>query len=671
MPDTQKSHASWFERHFSAIAVVLLAGAVFAFTWVGIKESRRDSLNLLIMQGTSFTEALAQAAENAIEAEAFFDYLVHRRYDEIVVTLSQMVIDDAADVELAQAAVQHDIEAIYLTDLQGSVLAAGAVPGAGGSLPEFVLTEIGALGSNPETNYVLLLEPGDRDKPALHYYLQIANTLDRIVVIVADARYYVEALRRTQIGYLVQNMAREPGVEYIIYQSTDGIIFASRRTGRLLAIESDPFLKRALDTDSIMHRVYDFNDREVLELVRPFATDEYPFGLFRVGLSLDRFYTVSRGFDRLMAVLGIVLFGLVLLSLMYVFSRRKRRELRRRYSDMKSMTDLLFDQMRTGVAAVDETGSITLTNRAFEKIVGVTAVVGRDWDTALDIPELSLSRLETWKRTSEEQEVTVTIGGRESTLVVAVSEYRPHRSHKPGLVIVIYDVSRLKDYERKAARRARLSEMGNLAAGVAHEIRNPLNTISIAAQRLASEFVPEQDAEEFKAFTNQIRTETKRLNEIITRFLDLAREEKKGERSIRLDRVLNETAGFLKLEAEQLGLELTTNIEPGLEIQADPDAVKQVLTNLFNNAKEAVGRGPGKIGISAHRREDRVVVEFEDSGPGIPSDLREKVLTPYFTTKDSGTGLGLPTVHRIITDLGGEVRIEDSDLGGARIILIF
>jgi len=254
--------------------------------------------------------------------------------------------------------------------------------------------------------------------------------------------------------------------------------------------------------------------------------------------------------------------------------------------------------------------------------------------------------------------------------MVAVSEYLPGREVDAGQVVVVYDITRLKEFERKSARRERLSEMGNLAAGVAHEIRNPLNTISIAAQRLAAEFEPPDKREEFIAFTGQIRAETKRLNQIITRFLDLTRVKTATPKPVRIDAIVSETVDFFKLEADTLAIDLTADTEADLEVRADPDAIKQVLTNLFTNAREALDGQPGRIQITVSKSGRGVKIVFEDSGPGIPPELREKVLTPYFTTKDSGTGLGLPTVDRIVTDLGGEVRIEASDLGGAKFVIL-
>jgi signal transduction histidine kinase len=211
--------------------------------------------------------------------------------------------------------------------------------------------------------------------------------------------------------------------------------------------------------------------------------------------------------------------------------------------------------------------------------------------------------------------------------------------------------------------------MGNLAAGVAHEIRNPLNTISIAAQRLSSEFATGRDSEEYLSITNQIRSETKRLNEIISKFLTLAREEKKRYTTMNLSDFITRTVEFFQPETDKLELDLSVKVEPGLQVEADADSLKQVFINLFNNAKEALGGKSGEISVVAQAHGDTIEIAFSDSGPGVKKELREKIFTPYFTTKEAGTGLGLATVHKIISDLGGDIRVEDGDLGGARFVI--
>ena len=126
---------------------------------------------------------------------------------------------------------------------------------------------------------------------------------------------------------------------------------------------------------------------------------------------------------------------------------------------------------------------------------------------------------------------------------------------------------------------------------------------------------------------------------------------------------------FLGPEAGAFGIELSTELEPNLEIKADPDALKQIFTNLFSNAREALAGRPGRILITVQRADQLVRIGFNDSGPGISAELRERIFTPYFTTKDAGTGLGLPTVYKIVTEMGGEITVRDSDLGGAEFVI--
>ncbi len=658
-----------YDKRILVIVAVILAILVFVFTWTGIRTSRNDSLKLLILQGTAFTEALAQAAENAISSESFADYLVHQRYSEIVTIVSDFVIDTDVDIRLTQTAIRHNLYAVYICDLQGNILAKGIGHAERTNLPDFVIEELKALTADPEENYILLLEENAKLNHAIHYYIEITNTLDRVIVITADASYYTEALHQTQIGYLVQKMARETGVEYIIYQSTEGIIFSSRKTGQLLAIESDPFLQAALDSDTISHRLYDFQGRQVLELVRPFATDKYPFGLFRVGLSLDGYYAVSRAFDRQMILLAFALFGVLLLGLLYVNSRQKRRQITRRYTEIKSVTDTVFDQMHTGVATVDTDGMVTMANRAFMDIFGVQDITSHHWDELPFASDMKLSQLFEWEKSSTDQELGITVNGTSKTILFTVSSFQPGKEKVRNLVIVVYDITRLKEYEQISTRRKRLSELGNLAAGVAHEIRNPLNAISIAAQRLGVEYVPEQNKEDFLSLTEHIRSETRRLNEIITRFLALARDEKKQQTRIDLSNFLQEIGSYFRVEAEPLGITLHMETEPNLTITADPDKLKQLFTNLFNNSREAFNGKPGVIHIAAYKKDNSIQIRFADDGPGIKEELREKVFTPYFTTKEAGTGLGLPTVYKIITDMGGSIHIEDSTLGGVCFVM--
>ncbi len=659
-----------FDRRLLIAIIIILALTVLIITWFGIRESRSDSYKLLVMQGTAFTEALTRAAENAIESEHFFDYLVHKRFSEIVTDISQIELNKLNDTDLVQIAATHSLYAVFVYRMDSSMVAGGVARGSVLRPPDFVTKEVDQLIANPQTNYVLLLDQGSSPDEMIHYYIEMSNKLDRIVLLIADAGYYVEALKKTQIGYLAQKMAEEKGVEYILYQSTDGIIFASRKTGQLLSIESDPFLSAALESDTVMHREYVFEDTKVLELVKPFATEDYPFGLLRVGLTLDRFTAINRGYDLQMIALASILLILVVFLLLYINSRSKRHEIARQYLEIKSISERIFDEMRIGVAATDSSGAITLSNAAFERIIDSTGIVGRPWDSVINHPDLTFTSIIGGRQESADKEISLVLGQKTKELLISTSQLRDGEQVK-GIVAVLYDLTLYRDLQRRSSRKERLSEMGNLAAGVAHEIRNPLNAISIAIQRLAAEFRPTENVAEFSSFTEQIKRETKRLNEIITRFLALTREDQQRRKDVDFKQVLDEFVGLAQFEANRLEIDLTVDSTGILLVKGEKDHLKQVLMNLFNNAKEALEAKPGKIHVSAERLADRVVIRFEDSGRGVPESAREKLFTPFFTTKQTGTGLGLSTVYKIVTDMDGEIAYEPSSLGGACFVISF
>ena len=658
-----------FNQNVIAVATIGLALLILFVTWLGVQQSRRDSLDLLISQGASFTEGLAQAAENAIKSEQIIDYYVRQRFAELIRGLNLRTAAKPSSDFLRQASLDQQIEGIYIFDNKAKLVHGAAAHQYVEGLPEFIYEEVAQLIQSPENNFVLLLDEGDGAEPPIHYYLEITSGLHRVIVIVDDATFYAEALRETQIGYLAQGMAREKGVEYIIYQAPEGIIFSSRRSANLLSIESDPFLSEALEADTISYREIEFEGEPVLELVRPFSSPDFRFGLLRVGLSLKQYLTISQGYNLRLLIITLVMAALVLATLLFLRAHRIKTESEMKYEKIKSVTDRIFEQMKTGVVAINHKGAITLTNAAFENIISMQKLVGKSWNDISSKIGLNLEKLEDLGDKSTETEVTVSINGQKKVLLIALSGLGGSDESEGETILVFYDITKLKEFETESARRERLSEMGQLAAGVAHEIRNPLNAISIAAQRLAAEFRPSENEQEYLSIANNMRSESKRLDNIITKFLAMAKTEQKQTEEIDIkEYFLNETK-VLEVEATQLGIELTFQIEDGLKLTADKGSLMQLVTNFYNNSKEALNGKPGKFMISASRTESGMLISFDDSGPGIEENIASEIFRPFFTTKESGTGLGLPTIDRIVRELGGQVRLEKSKLGGANFVV--
>jgi signal transduction histidine kinase len=259
--------------------------------------------------------------------------------------------------------------------------------------------------------------------------------------------------------------------------------------------------------------------------------------------------------------------------------------------------------------------------------------------------------------------------GTNLVLLIAASRVVGEDGTPIGAVSVIYDVTESRRLERLAKRSERLSELGNLAAGVAHEIRNPLNAISIASQRLKSEFLPSSDQEEYGQLVGNIKSEIEKLNETINQFLALARTHAAKKVLCDITALTTEVISLMQPEAESNRIELHSNVQSDLAVEGNGEELKKVLINLVKNSIEACGEGSA-IWVTAEARTDgELNLIVEDTGPGVAEEDREKIFRPYFTTKEHGTGLGLALSHRIVADHEGSLDYEERLDGGSRFLI--
>jgi len=201
---------------------------------------------------------------------------------------------------------------------------------------------------------------------------------------------------------------------------------------------------------------------------------------------------------------------------------------------------------------------------------------------------------------------------------------------------------------------ARLSSLGELAASVAHEIRNPLGAIKGAVEILQDDFPKEHEKYEFFEI---ISAEVKRLNRIVEEFLGLARPRQVAHRSLNLLELIRAVSFLVSFKAKKRKVQLAVNIPGHIQVTGDPDLLKQAFLNIFLNAVESIENG-GTVSINARDNETDVLVEVADTGPGIPTEVIKKMFKPFFTTKGEGTGLGLSIANRIFCGHGGSIAAE-------------
>ncbi|OGQ89623.1 MAG: hypothetical protein A2253_12080 [Deltaproteobacteria bacterium RIFOXYA2_FULL_55_11] len=235
-----------------------------------------------------------------------------------------------------------------------------------------------------------------------------------------------------------------------------------------------------------------------------------------------------------------------------------------------------------------------------------------------------------------------------------------------GLAAIFYNqhshIKEIKLLEAQVARQEHLSALGNLAATVAHEIRNPLNAISMGLQRLKSEFRPTQDEQEYSRFIELMRQEVQRLNSIVEQFLSLARPLKLKPEELRIDKLLEELALLAGSDAGAANVQIKVDAPSDLSsVRADRNYLKQVLLNLILNGIQAMPGG-GTLTLAARTSRADLLLTVADTGAGIEPRLLDRIFEPYFTTKSNGSGLGLAIARRIVEAHGGQINIE-SEVG--------
>ena len=650
---------------YVVIITLLLALILFLIALFGIRQSKSNMLRVMEEEGTALLEGLILSSQNTVRANALVEELVGERLRDIAhlvdrtekegrmtnAALEDMIKEgnlsriDFLDRDLNLEYSSHLSEKEIYEDSTTSVIPS-LLNILEGEVKEVVFG-IEAKSLLAEKSYAAAIERSK--KPGA-------------VVVVASASYLESFKKEIGIGYLIQRISQESGVDYIVLQSMEGIVLASKKVERMVKIEEDPFLQTALEEEAAKSRITSFEEEDVFEVVKPFKSEDIPSGIFRIGLSLEGYEKVSSSYQKQMIFFALILFLLGLLIIGIVIANQNYFVLDRSYKEIKTLTGNVLEAMHSAVVAVDENGKIVMLNRLAEEIFAVNRnhALRRDYDSVFpDDPCRLKPALEEKKTTREVETEFRTLSGEERALIVGTSCLFDEEQRFKGAVAVIHDITELKRYEEEAKRAERLSALGNLAAGVAHEIRNPLNAISITAQRLESEFVPQKDQDEYSAFTQIILNEIKRLDGIINQFLSLAKAHKLNLVPTDMNEFLNEVAGLAEVETEEKNVKLIRSIDDRLpELKIDRDEMKKAVLNIMLNAVQATPSGES-LTVSSYvdDSQSHVIIEITDSGPGIPTENISKIFQPYFSTKEKGTGLGLSIAHRIISDHKGKIGV--------------
>lgn len=656
------------------IVTIILGSVFFSIAYLGIKKARQSLLNIMVDEGKALARSLILSSGNAIQSGLLLESFSEEKLADVAETARSKLAGNGGFESIRQFCVDYDLKSMDILDSSLAVIASNRW--AVGFIPEYP-EDVGAAiieTMSRGSGYRAVLSYSDDSKPVVTQYFiyefppgeEVLRDA-RVMVLAADAGYLDQIKRQIGIGYLIQEISGQAGIEYIFLQSRDGIIFSSKPLPPVLKIDGDEFLSELIEVDSIGWRIHEFANREILEIASRFESVSYPPGIYRLGLNLDEFNELSAGYDRQIITIAIILFLLTLAVVAVVSINQNYFILDKSFKQMRTMSDTIFDRITSAVFAYNDAGEIVAMNAAFSRMTGLPAdVLGQSIDDIREIIPFEMPAPDKQGEAAVSYEKEIVLSTGEKRTVLLGSSPLPAEAGG-GCVVLIYDITRRKQLEQENRRRERLSEMGDMAAGVAHEIRNPLNAIGIAAQRLQIEFIPREDSDEFKSLTGNILSETARLNDILTRFLELAKTKASESKPVNIVDSINRAVGTLKNEAAKANIEINLSLPDSIHVKGDGDKYVQVFINLLKNSMQAI-KQDGNVSIAAEKAPSgSALITVTDSGPGFPENLKAKIFQPYFTTKADGSGLGLALAYKTVTDFDGTIEADNCPHGGARI----
>ncbi|MFW6114950.1 MAG: ATP-binding protein [Thermodesulfobacteriota bacterium] len=505
-----------------------------------------------------------------------------------------------------------------------------------------------------------------------------------------------------QLQRLLTETAQQPDVVHLIVTDMKGVVLAHNEPSeRGKTYGSNLDLGRISRSREIGWRqVVGPDGSKVFEVFRQFSPDQRSFGegfrgrtlykrgrrlppiemkpkpkpgrIIFVGLDMGPIDSARNEDVRHTVIMALILFLIGLSGVISLFLAQAYRSARTSLTRIKALSDTVVEHMPMGLLTLDPEGNITSFNETAESVLqhSSTEAVGNKAGQIIPPQLMALLDERKSKRDIIERDIDcVLAGGKIVPLEVSLSSLFGDNGELLGDVLLFRDLTEVQELKKEIERNRRLASIGRLAAGIAHEIRNPLSSIKGFATYFKERY---RDVPEDQKTAEIMVQEVERLNRVIGQLLEFARPMKLNSKQAPIDEVISYSIEMIRKQAQAKGVVIHTNLfSKDQTISIDVDRISQVFFNLYLNAIEAMDQG-GRLGIDSFLDKEsgtaRIVVS--DTGKGITTEDLEHIFDPYFTTKQSGTGLGLAIVHRIIEAHRGEVKVESEPGRGTTVTVI-
>jgi two-component system sensor histidine kinase HydH len=488
---------------------------------------------------------------------------------------------------------------------------------------------------------------------------------------------------------LLMETAQQPDIDYIIVTDKEGNIIADgdpAQVGDKYGLDLDTGLL-ALSHDIRWRQVTNSGGAGTFEVYRGFfppekyaedkmsskgkvKSKEINKLIIYVGLNMATIEKATKEDNRAHLIITLILLLIGSSAIISLFLAQAYHLARTSLSRITIFSEALVKNMPIGLIALNDQGKIVTCNEKAQAVLEVACsdALGREALTILpDQLKKILAELPAIGGFLERDIRLISAEGKEH-IWEAVAAGIMDEGIPVGRILLIRDVTSIRQMENEVTRSRHLNSIGSLAAGVAHEIRNPLSSIKGFAvyfkERLSGNKEDEQTADVMIA-------ETERLNRVISQLIEFARPLELKKEKVQFVELVQHTIKLIAADAQKNKISVKVDAAAEMPaVEVDPDKIKQVLLNIFLNSLAALKEG-GKLTIELSRGTDNLTVIISDNGAGIEKMDLPKIYDPYFTSKPAGTGLGLAVVQKIMEAHGGRINVESTARKGTKVFLYF
>ncbi|MBN1546554.1 MAG: PAS domain-containing protein [Syntrophaceae bacterium] len=408
----------------------------------------------------------------------------------------------------------------------------------------------------------------------------------------------------------------------------------------------------------------------VIPGTEPSGNGKTPFLILYIGLDTGPLMETKATDTQHTIWMGVFFFLIGCSGIISLILAQAYRSSETSLSRMKVLSSTIIDKMPIGLVVLDAQKKLTAVNRAGEELLAIKAKDFLGRPVVDRLPASWHDLIATLDRTGQtvEKEMDCVLGeNRTASLDLVAATLTEEKGAFIGYLFLFRDMTEVIDMRKEMARNQRLASLGSLAAGIAHEIRNPLSSIKGFATYFKEKY---RDNAEDGEIADILIGEVERLNRVIGQLLDFARPMTMKRRSVSLKALVDHTLKTIQNQAAQRSIRIVQDV-PDRDLTAwiDEDRMAQVLLNLYLNALDAMAPG-GVLSVSLFTLEGLQQITVTDTGKGIRESDLPHVYDPYFTTKSFGTGLGLAIVYRIIEAHDGRINIVSEEGKGTKVTLI-